>query len=862
MGSVFNADSSKQCIIEGLSTIQIGYFIFKLDKSGTLIYANEAIMSIYDCSDEEEFQKLTGNTFEGMVFSADLELAQSNISSQITQKSGFDKVSFRIRSFADRIKYVDVKGSRFYSEEHGVVLAVTMEVKKTDARTLSRNPQRINFENTGRNYILNTIDKAVKEEYILVYYQPKFVTTTGILCGFEALSRWIDPKYGMLLPGDFIPILEEYKLTHVLDRFVIRQIAKDIKAEKIDCNQQVPISFNLSHSDFLAFDPCEELIHITEEFDLPREYFQVEISESILDTDEELFKNEIKKLRDNGFQVFIDDFGNENSSLKTMRDYEFDGILIDIGYMENFDEKSKNILRPIISMSKSLGIHTLAKGIETEEQLDFLKSVGCEIIQGYYYASGKPSEDANVEKTLSIDSTYKKSKPNETHDKADSVVDFTIQEGLSENQRIINAISSIYNSIYILDLEADTYRELKTNYALHRFVGNSGHSSSVLPAIMRTFSTAEYMDYILDFTNLDTLQDRLADKNYIEADFIGAMNGWTTAAFFVLDRDPKGKAIKVLYTTRIIDESKKAEMDYKDVLFDMSKLYLGLVHIILKSQEFIPLLMGDYLKDRLGMHQQPYELGKEMFIKEYVADDYQEKANHFLDIVTMGERLKRNTYISMEYYGKNNKWYRLIITASKTDESGNVLRASLAVEDINQEKNEQAIIQFKIEHDALTGVLNRNAYDKYTKILENSDMAIAYILLDVDKFKQINDTYGHGMGDSVLQSLARYLRKEFRLSDHIIRMGGDEFCVIMTGIEDKDVQMLVDKIYAINQSLKNPHGNIPKVSISAGIAFSHQGFDKSLYKKADLALYHTKNTTRDGYTIYNPALKNTKKRKG
>jgi len=892
MEGLFGADSSRQYILDGLSSIQNGYFIFKMDESWTLMYANDAILNMYDCSDEAEFTKLTGNTFKGMIFPADVDVVEDNVSAQISDKDGFDKVSFRIRSYKDQIKYVAIQGRRYNSPDKGELVAVTMVVKSTETRPTGINPKKLSIEKSGHDYILGNIDKAVNDDYIRVYYQPKFITSTGRLCGYEALSRWVDPKFGMLLPGDFIPILEEYRLTHVLDRYVMRQVARDIQSKKIDCNQQMPVSFNLSHSDFLTFDPCAELLDITKEFGLPKDCFQVEISESTLSTDPELFKTAIRKLRDNGFQVFIDDFGNENSSLKTMRDYEFDGILIDIGYMENFDEKSKNILRPIISMSKSLGIHTLAKGIETEDQLEFLKSVGCEIIQGYYYSYGRPSDEDSSELSLNIDAAYKRDKTTSRSVKADAVnssvegdetrandapkgpsddenaktakrtseaeISYTTRKDLSENQKIISAISSIYNSIYILDLEEDTYKELRTNYALHRFLGNSGCTSKVLPAIMRTFSTMEYMEYILDFTNPATLADRLMEKDYIEADFIGAMNGWTTAAFFVLDRDASGKATKVLYTTRIIDESKKTEMDYKDVLVDMSKLYFGLIHVIFKTQEFVPLILSDYLKDRLGMHQQPYELAKEMFIKTYVSDDYREKVNHFLDITTMQERLKGNTFISMEYYDKDHKWFRIISTASKTDEAGNVLRASLAVEDINKEKNEQAIIQFKIEHDALTGVLNRNAYDRYTKILENSDMAIAYILLDVDKFKQINDNYGHGMGDSVLKCLAGYLRREFRLSDHIIRMGGDEFCIIMTGIEDKDEQMLIDKIYAINQSLKNPHNNIPRVSISAGIAFSQQGFDNSLYKKADIALYHTKNTTRDGYTIYNPGIRHTK----
>ena len=316
--------------------------------------------------------------------------------------------------------------------------------------------------------------------------------------------------------------------------------------------------------------------------------------------------------------------------------------------------------------------------------------------------------------------------------------------------------------------------------------------------------------------------------------------------------------LKVLYTTRIIEDSKKTEMDYKDVLVDMSKIYFTLIHIVFSTREFIPLVVPDYIKDRLGMNQQPYELAKDMLIENYVSDEYKDRVNAFMDISTMQERLSEKSIIATEYYGKSHKWFRILITASKADENGNVTRASLAMEDIDQEKNEQADLEFKIEHDALTGVLNRTAYDKYTELLKKSDMAIAYILLDVDKFKQINDTYGHGIGDSVLKRLACFMRNEFRLSDHIIRMGGDEFCVIMTGIEDKDAQMLIDKIYAINSALKNPRGsNIPKVSISAGIAFSSQGFTSDLYEKADMALYHTKKTTRDGYTIYDDKLNET-----
>ncbi|ETP73255.1 diguanylate cyclase (GGDEF) domain-containing protein [Lachnospiraceae bacterium JC7] len=847
-----DAGLSRSYILDGLTSMMSGFFIYRADYSGELLYINEAVLDIYDCADEDEFRDLTGYTFAGMIFPADLSVTEDNITSQISENGIYDKVSFRIRSKKDQIKYVEIQGKLYSSDEEGELISVTMTVLKEEEKRTFRTRHRFIVDNSSRNYILNTIDKAVKEDYIKIYYQPKFETSTGKLYGFEALSRWVDPKYGMLLPGEYVPVLEEYKLTHILDRYVMRQIAMDVNKQRKKFGKLIPVSFNLSHNDFLTFDPCKELIDITRTFDIPRDYFQVEISENTLNADPNLFKREIRRLRDNGFRVFIDDFGNEHSSLNTIREYEFDGILIDIGYMENFDEKSKNILKPVINMSKGLGIHTFAKGVETEEQIEYLRSVGCEIVQGYYYSYGRPSERIPDEIPMNVDAASKKPGSEVVEViKKDPAISFVARQDLSEAQKVFSAISSIYNSIYMLDLEEDSYKEIKANYAMHRFLGDEGRISRVMPAIMRTFTATEYMEAVLAFTNPDTLADRLSERDYIETDFIGVINGWTTAAFFVLDRDESGKAVKILYTTRIIDESKKTEMDYKDVLMDMSKIYFSLIHIIFVTREFIPLILPDFIKDRLGMNQQPYELAKEMFIENYVSEDYYDKVNEFMDISTMQERLRKKAFISTEYYGKSNKWFRIIVTVSKTDEKGNVLRASMAMEDIDQEKNEQADLEFKIEHDALTGVLNRNAYDKYTELLKKSDMAIAYILLDVDRFKQINDTYGHGIGDSVLKRLACFMRNEFRLSDHIIRMGGDEFCVIMTGIEDKDAQMLIDKIYAINSALKNPRSkNIPKVSISAGIAFSAQGFTNDLYKKADMALYHTKNTTRDGYTIY------------
>ena len=124
------------------------------------------------------------------------------------------------------------------------------------------------------------------------------------------------------------------------------------------------------------------------------------------------------------------------------------------------------------------------------------------------------------------------------------------------------------------------------------------------------------------------------------------------------------------------------------------------------------------------------------------------------------------------------------------------------------------------------------------------------MILDVDKFKQVNDQYGHEMGDAVLKKVAKLLEENFRATDHPARIGGDEFAVILTDATEEMKPVIEEKVQNINNRLLNPENDLPKVSLSVGIAFSANGFGDDLYKKADSALYVTKENGRCGYTFY------------
>lgn len=160
------------------------------------------------------------------------------------------------------------------------------------------------------------------------------------------------------------------------------------------------------------------------------------------------------------------------------------------------------------------------------------------------------------------------------------------------------------------------------------------------------------------------------------------------------------------------------------------------------------------------------------------------------------------------------------------------------------------MLRHKAEHDPLTGLLNRAAFDSLTKLLEHDKQPIGLILIDVDKFKSINDTYGHVMGDKTLCRVAWLIQHAFRADDFCIRLGGDEFAVLVKGNAPGLEEIIMAKITSMNEALQQPDDGMPPTSLSVGVAFSNAGFDSTLYANADKALYKVKEAGRCGCAFY------------
>ena len=246
-----------------------------------------------------------------------------------------------------------------------------------------------------KQYIVNHIDTAIENGYIKVFYQPVVSTQSREICGLEALARWKDPNYGLLPPGAFIGILEEYRLIHKLDQCMIELVCKDYQYAQEHHLPFVPVSMNFSRLDFEVCDMSDFVSRMAENYHVPHNFLDIEITESALTEQQELLQNAVKNFRNTGYKVWLDDFGSGYSSLNVLKDYQFDVLKIDMKFLSGFtdNEKTKPILTNIVNLSRQLGMVSLTEGVETEEQFVFLRSIGCHRAQGYLFSKPIPLEE-------------------------------------------------------------------------------------------------------------------------------------------------------------------------------------------------------------------------------------------------------------------------------------------------------------------------------------------------------------------------------------------------------------------------------------------------------------------------------------
>ena len=243
--------------------------------------------------------------------------------------------------------------------------------------------------------ITQTMSRALKNREFVVYYQPKHSLDDEGIIGAEALVRWNNPKKGMISPGDFIPVFEENGFIMKLDAYVWGETCKFIRKRLDEGKNVPPISVNVSRVNLYNPDLCKYLDNLVKKYNIPYHLLELELTESAYTENPQLMLQTMHQLQLLGFHVAMDDFGSGYSSLNMLKDVPVDILKIDLKFLSGSSnpEKGTSIMAAIVRMAKWLGIPSIVEGVETKEQVGFLRSIGCTMAQGYYYAKPMKEED-------------------------------------------------------------------------------------------------------------------------------------------------------------------------------------------------------------------------------------------------------------------------------------------------------------------------------------------------------------------------------------------------------------------------------------------------------------------------------------
>ncbi len=236
--------------------------------------------------------------------------------------------------------------------------------------------------------------QAIAEKQFKVYYQPVCRAIDGSVEAAEALVRWEHPTRGLIPPGIFIPMFESNGFISILDRYVWNEVCRMLKSRLGQGLRVAPVSINVSRAEFYNPNLCEELKEIVTSHGIPVELVKIEITETAYADNPHQIQEAVNRLHDYGFLVLMDDFGSGYSSLNTLKDIPIDVLKVDMKFLHGFEtsQKAAIILEAIIRMAKWMNLKVIAEGVEDKKEWDYLKSVECDMLQGFYFYRPMPEE--------------------------------------------------------------------------------------------------------------------------------------------------------------------------------------------------------------------------------------------------------------------------------------------------------------------------------------------------------------------------------------------------------------------------------------------------------------------------------------
>lgn len=258
--------------------------------------------------------------------------------------------------------------------------------------------------------ITDVMEKAIEENQFIVYLQPKYDLNNDTMAGAEALVRWIHPTWGFMSPAEFIPLFEKNGFITSLDLYVWERALQYLQEFKLKGYPMLPISVNVSRADIYQTDIVKKLLDLTKKYDIEPKYLHLEITETAYAEDPGKIIETVEILKAHGFILEMDDFGSGYSSLNMLNDMKLDILKLDTKFIQSEMSKpiSRSILRFIINLAHWMGLTVVAEGVETADQVQRLRNISCDYVQGYFFS--RPIPKADFEELLKAHKSHKPTK--------------------------------------------------------------------------------------------------------------------------------------------------------------------------------------------------------------------------------------------------------------------------------------------------------------------------------------------------------------------------------------------------------------------------------------------------------------------
>ncbi len=693
--------------------------------------------------------------------------------------------------------------------------------------------------------IVNEMSMALEQEQFALYLQPKYEIKHNTLVGAEVLVRWLHPEKGMISPGMFIPIFERNGFIRQLDNYVWEHTCILLRRWLDEGKKPDPVSVNMSRISLYNPKLVDIICGLVEKYDVPPALMQLELTESAFMDNPVVIRETMRSLQEHGFTVLMDDFGSGYSSLNALKDMSLDIIKMDMRFLSKteYPERSKCIMASVVRMAKWLKMSVTAEGVETKDQLDFLKSIGCEYIQGFYFAKPMSVED------------YEKCAFQQLPHHNDKIMGKKVSDSntiYAYNDQMNALFSNMFQPVALYEYCEGNIEVIRVNSAYYETFGYNDVNVTLTDGWFNNTVAEEFRDTIVSAFERTIETKDSAGCEYLRCFDDGTAKWVHVDLKYVGNVEDRHIIFAILMDVTVQKKIYGELLEYRRLVFPESK-----------NDKFI-LIVEDEEINRAVLN--------EMFAGKYTiyeAADGKEALNIMrdrkIDLILLDIRMPvMNGMEFMKHKQSDERYKDIPVIIMSSDKESEIQREFMEmgcsdyivkpfVPEVVMARVANVFTSSKadaVSRDKLTGLYDKNTAGGIIQtMLENENQSRALLLIDIDNFEQINREYGRIAGDKAIKSFANELSKYFRKCDIVARYEGDEFVVFVGNIPTKAevVRRCENLINTLDVIIENG----VKLECSIGISYSNvQTTFSEMMEKADRALYIAKNRGKNQCILY------------